>query len=321
VKLDFYNTVEGKAPSFNQGDVVNYRIDDASRFNAWYDQMKATLEADGPYSNFFRGVGEARYKLYNSAQRFWIQNNLREVESLAKPMSYIDMIQNMVDKAKEVKLLQQVFDYYDIGIGQQDFPLLSILQHYAAPTPLMDWTYDLNVALFFAIDGIKKSDKDNVIEDYVSIYRVNKNIHSPFMKDNLNFISGNVFPSVKKLSEFLTDKMVVYISDFEIQGAEDKNNRMIKPLTTYYNLNILAQRGLFIFNPHENMPLEDFPGLYPPAAPIPDNRIFCYNINKDLAEFIKYRIGKDGINERFIYPELKMYSQNILSEYLKFVIG
>src|SRR5258708_4468010 len=131
-KLTYYSTVEEKAPHFNQGDFVNYKIDDASRFNAWYDQMKAEAASgpEGPFANFFRGVSEARYKLYNSAQRFWIQNNLREVESLAKPLSYIDMIQNMVDKAKGVKLLQQVFEYYDIGSGQQDFPLLSILQHY-----------------------------------------------------------------------------------------------------------------------------------------------------------------------------------------------
>lgn len=318
-KLSFYGSVEEKLPHFNQGEVADFTIDNASQFIKWYDQMKSSLLAEGPFGNFFRGVTDARYKLYNSAQRFWIRNNLREVESLAKPLSYIDMIQNMIDKAKEVKLLQQVFGYYDLKSEQQDFPLLSILQHYNAPTPLMDWTYDLDVALYFAIDGLVRSDKANVIEDYVSIYRINKKIHSSFMLDNLNFISGNIFPSLKNLANWVTDLRVLYISDFEIQGAVDKFNRLIKPLTTYYNLNILAQKGIFIFNPNENVPLEDF--AVAPGAGYADSRVFCYNINKDLAELIKYRIGKEGINAGFIYPELKNYAQTILTDYLKFVIG
>jgi hypothetical protein len=265
-KLSFYGSVEEKSPHFNQGEAANFTIDTASQFIQWYDQMKALQNVEGPFANFFRGVTDARYKLYNSAQRFWIRNNLREVESLALPLSYIEMIQNMVDKAKTVKLLQQVFEYYDLKSEQQDFPLLSILQHYNAPTPLMDWTYDLDVALYFSIDGMAKSDKAGVIEDYVSIYRINKRIHSPFMPDNLNFISGNIFPSLKNLAAWVTDKRVYYISDFEIQGALDKSNRLIKPLTTYYNLNILAQKGIFIFNPNENLPLEDFSVAPAPAA-------------------------------------------------------
>jgi FRG domain-containing protein len=318
-KLSFYTSLAEKLPGFNQGEPVSYyKIDDASQFTAWYDLMKKTVKDEGPYCNFFRGVTEARYKLYNAAQRYWIRNNLMQVESLAKPLPYMEMIQNMVDKAKEVKLLQQVFAYYDLTKDQQDLPMLSILQHYNAPTPLMDWTYDLDIALYFSIDGLVKSEVDNVIEDYISVYRINKNTHSSFMIDNLNYASANIFPSVRLLAGWLQPGQVVYISDFEIKGEYDKYNRLIKPLTTYYNLNILAQKGLFVFNPDERKPLEEFPVPGPDREA--DNRIFCYNINKDLAELIRYRIGKEDINERFIYPELKGYAQNILTDYLKYVI-
>src|SRR5580692_11384214 len=135
-KLSFYTSLAEKSAWFNQGEPISYyTIDNASQFMAWYDQMKVTIQTDVPYGNFFRGVTEARYKLYNAAQRYWIRNNLTQVESLAKPLTYNEMIQNMVDNAKEVKLLQQVFAYYDLTKDQQDFPLLSILQHYNAPTP------------------------------------------------------------------------------------------------------------------------------------------------------------------------------------------
>jgi len=230
------------------------------------------------------------------------------------------MIQNMVNKAKEVKLLQQVFKYYDIKIDQMDFPLLSILQHYKAPTPLLDWTYDLNIALFFAIYNIKKSDISNVIDDYISIYRLNKNNHQSFLENNLNFMSANRFPGVSWLGGILQDKnSVIYISDFEInEFKKDDPDLIIKPLTSYYNLNILAQKGLFVFNPSEDRPLEDFPELH--ESEIGNTKIYCYNINKDLSELIKYKIGEKYINSDFLFPNLEQYSKKILDDYLKFVI-
>lgn len=226
----------------------------------------------------------------------------------------------MVDKAKEVKLLQQVFKYYGITDNQMDFPLLSILQHYKAPTPLMDWTYDVNIALFFAITDIKKSDRDDIIDDYISIYKLDKNIHSSFLKNNLNYLSANIFPSVSWLGEILQkDNSLIYISDFEIPEFENKEMGKIKPITTYYNLNILAQKGIFVFNPSEDKPLEEFYLFHNQNND--DNKVFCYNICKDLSELIKYKISKEGVNFEFLFPNLEQYSQRILDDYLKFVVG
>lgn len=315
-KLEYYQGLDSKHNSFNAAAPEYYQIDHASQFRDWYDLMTNTINANGNYINFFRGVNEAKYKLYNSAQRYWMQNNLMQLESLAQPLSYLDMLQNMVNRAKDIKLLRQVFEYYEISEEQMDIPLLSILQHYKAPTPLMDRTYDLNIALFFAICDLKRSDRGDEIDDYISIYRLNKNDHQSFLRNNLNYISGNVFPPIKQLGEWLQHNMLIYISDFEIAEFE-KANRKIKPLTTYYNLNILAQKGLFVFNPNESMPIEEFSALH---SPNPQAKIYCYNINKDLAELIKYRIGKEEINADFLFPNLELYSKRVLDQYLKFVM-
>jgi len=322
-KLNVYQSLEEKQGLFNSDpvhlDVKYFRIDQAYEFNDWYSQMTsaASRGADGKikFDVFFRGVNEAKYKLYNSAQRFWIQNNLMQLESLSQPISYLQMIQNMVEKAKEVRLLQQVFEYYQITPEQMDFPLLSILQHYRAPTPLMDWTYDLNIALFFAIMDIRRSEQAGVIDDYISIYKLDKNFHSSFLENNLNYVSANVFPQVSWLGEILKGKQfLIYISDFEVSAE-----RRIKPITTYYNLNILAQNGIFVFNPLEDKPLEEFSGLHAPAAG--DNKIFCFNICKDLSELIKYKIGKAGVSLDSLFPNLEQYSRRILDDFLKYVIG
>lgn len=323
-KLEYYQSLDKKRASFNSGKKTGvdqyYQIDDAHTFSQWYQAMSQAKAKDGPYANFFRGVSEARHKMYNSAQRYWIQNNLMQLESLTQPIPYLEMIQNMVNKAKEIKLLRQVFDYYEISDKQMDFPILSILQHYKAPTPLLDWTYDLDIALYFAICDVKKSEEKGVIQDYISIYRMNKNTHTSFLKNNLNFLSANVFPTVKGLGGHLGDDKVIYISDFELgPGDVDKNKRKIKPLTTYYNLNILAQQGLFVFNPHETRPLEAYADLHKPKGG--NTKIYCYNISKDLAELIKYRIGKNNINAESLYPNLEQYSRKILDEYLNYVIA
>jgi hypothetical protein len=316
-KLQVYKTLDEKRAYFNadiaQADVRYFKIDQAYEFNDWYNDV--TAPAAGRFDVFFRGVNEARYKLYNSAQRFWIQNNLMQLESLTQPVSYLQMIQNMVERAKEVKLLQQVFQYYGITPEQMDFPLLSILQHYKAPTPLMDWTYDVNIALFFAISDVRRAGEEGVIEDYISIYKLDKNLHSSFLKNNLNYLSANVFPQVSWLGEILkADRSLIYISDFEVS-----EERKIKPITTYYNLNILAQNGIFVFNPLEDTPLEEFPMFH--NQNVVDNRIVCYNICKDLAELIKYKISKAGVTSDFLFPNLEQYSQRILDDYLRFVVG
>jgi hypothetical protein len=301
-----------------------YTIDHANQFNDWYKEIThATVNRysiEGKYSTFYRGVNEAKHKLYNSAQRFWIQNNLEEAEGLQLPLTYLQMLQKMVNKAKEVKLLQQVFQYYEITPDQMDFPILSILQHYKAPTPLMDWTYDLNIALFFAIMDIKRSDKKDVIDDYISIYILNKNIHNSFLKNNLNYLSANVFPLVSWLGGILErDNSAIYISDFEIVDFEKKEQAKIKPLTTYYNLNILAQKGLFVFNPYQDKPLEELASYHGKINE--DNKIYCYNICKDLAELIRYTIGTKEVTSDFLFPNLVQYSQKILDDYLKYIVS
>ena len=303
-KLEFYGSLAEKQLSFF-GDLnipPEFKIDDAWQFKGWYDQMKSVV-GQNPLGNFFRGVREARYKLYNSSQRFWIQNNLTQLESLSQPLSYLQMIQNMVNQAKEQEIFSRVFDYYGLAPDQTDFPILSILQHYGAPTPLMDWTYDIDVALFFAIERVERSDESHDIRSYVSVYRVEKQSAAAFLRSNLQYVSGNVFPMISHLPK----GAMYYISDFEV-----KNERQTRPLTTYYNLNIMPQQGLFVFNPDEVDPLEKVA-----AAGQQGSGIICYNINKDLSELIRLTINKNGVNESLIYPELRRYAETILDGYLK----
>ena len=117
-------------------------------------------------SNFiFRGVNEAKYKLYNSAQRYWITHELKDFNA----ENYVYFVCNLIHNAKNY--LNGILDKYfkSFGYYPNDFSILSFLQHYKAPTPLLDWTKILNYALFFSLDNLEHFQR-NDINNYVSIY-------------------------------------------------------------------------------------------------------------------------------------------------------
>ncbi len=157
MKLECYNNFTDKDINF-ESTIIN-TMQDFDNFILNHNVLKSN-------KNFiFRGVNEAKYKLYNSAQRYWITNELQDLSS----ENYIYFIQNLIDNAKKYHngLLDMYFKSF--GYYPNDFSILSFLQHYKAPTPLLDWTKSFDYALFVAIDDLKKFPNEN-INNYFSLY-------------------------------------------------------------------------------------------------------------------------------------------------------
>ena len=60
-----------------------------------------------------------------------------------------------------------------MDVAETDFLYLSLMQHYSAKTPFLDFSYSLDKALFFAQDGYTDNLSENDIDNYVSIYWIN----------------------------------------------------------------------------------------------------------------------------------------------------
>lgn len=119
-QLSIYKTLDEKADVF-QTD-IHYIIDSKNDFDDWYNSVvKKQSNArsfvnqspsdsefeDNIYNHYpfiFRGVSEAKFKVYTSAQRDWIINDMNEWAGKA----YLEYINDLITKAYD-KLCYQKF--------------------------------------------------------------------------------------------------------------------------------------------------------------------------------------------------------------------
>jgi len=319
-KLKEYETFEEKNKLFfNKEQFV--QIDTKEEFDQWFKFYTSNIKESKKTDFIYRGMGDARYKLYTSAQRAWIQNDMKEWCG----KNFLHFINDMISQSKTYPLINKVFDLYDYNADEREFPILSILQHYTAPTPLMDWSYNLNVALFFATENLQCGNGHNKLSDYFSIYRIDKSKNKNEFLHIVDFSGGSI-PSFDKFLDFGDHENkpnangIFYISDFDEGNSYGTTpNAKIKivarkPLTTIYNQNIIPQEGVFIFNPFSEKTIEEvFNASKNESGWNLQLRPFsCFNIKKDLADYIRRRIKeKYSIDKNFIYPKLNEDAQKI----------
>ena len=185
MKLEEYSNLKQKESFFDAINVVTYED-----FDTIYEKLnQSTL--------LYRGIHEARYKIYTSAQREWITN-----EYSKQGVSFTQFIQSIITNIRQNTLLSKC--YKSLNINENDLLYISLLQHYGAPSPLLDFTHSLNIALYFALDGIKIASSDNDIDNYFSLYIIDRNKCGNELVDIVSFLDHGIENGTAMLEDFKT---------------------------------------------------------------------------------------------------------------------
>ena len=216
----------------------------------------------------FRGVCEAKYTMLTSLQR----NCPSEMRG--KQKEYLERL------LRQVKGCPAVVEYFkNSGVHINDLSCLSLMQHYGLPTPLLDFSTDINIALSFAADGLKTGNVNDEIDNYVSLYvfdtvfehEVGTPIQQVYMSGMANGIqllqdylrekpTESIYASVlKKIDEFIKwdDLKDIELTFIEYQPLAPDVVTYSNQRLNISNPNLDNQKGCFLLNLYdETMPLE-----------------------------------------------------------------
>lgn len=300
-----YETFDEKSHWFHAGNLIYWNSVE-NLFKSLDDEYKKSDK-----KIVYRGSSEAKFRMFNSAQRNFLPTE--KFDSNFDGNYYFELYENyIISSMKNVlswnnNTVENYFKYNNIKYNNC-FALLSFMQHYGIPTPLLDFTHNPFVALYFAIgdhDGKVTNNKEKIIDDFISIYKVYKPtiVHESFhyflTKDNPDLTSINY----QNLSRC---QRLYLLSD---EKTEFK---------VFNNPNVINQEGLFYYNNHPFCPLEvaycRFINEIVSSHKVHDNvksKIdskfgYCWNIHKSLIPAIRQKLNSMGINESFLFPNFKL---------------
>lgn len=296
--MNNYKNLTEKKSFYGPGNY--HKIENLSELQEF---MKETDGKKGSKKYAYRGMVDARYKIYSSFQREWIGNGLKSVYK----GSYKDCIDAMIQRILGNKTLD---DYYKaLKVVPNDWNALCFLQHYGAPTPLVDFTYNIDVALWFA------TEQGNDDCDYFSIIRIDVGdtdkmrdiLHGVKIKDKeklretdmkslfqhlvYNDLSDKFYPNPNK-SEY---KHVLLDMSADVFKSIITTNRKDNIDCNYYvgNLNMSAQDGVLLFLNDEERPLEE----------VMQGKIQVFDIKKDLCKYIGKYFADRKITADSLFPD------------------
>jgi len=321
-----YKSLVQKSFCFDQ-----YTIDTKEQFDQIYEKYKMSEDI------LFRGQREASWRLYSRLQRQWIIDKLYE-----KGYSYQELLSKFVvdGKAGFEEMILELLEAHHIDVIN-NISVLGFLQHHGCPTPLLDWTYKFQTALYFGLDKLEENAGPREIDNYFSVYFINqKDMEGGGMRqvmdDSLNVLDEE--HSAEMIAKYAKDEaqrlemtehfkgrkifdkdripgsgMIEYVTrvehmvEFPLSFFSDKDANTGFIFSLNNSKNILNQSGVFVWNASPSKPLEVVAAeLYfadnENANPNEYRFCECFNINKELAPYIEQILAEDGITKDFIYP-------------------
>lgn len=319
--LPEYSSLEEKQQFFAAGNKnTPWIINTEEEFDKFYDFLTKENNKDFETcknSLFFRGVNEARYKTYTSAQRNWLTNEWEDDTR----NGFINYIQ---EELRKIKSWGDLRNYYlSLGITPNDILYLAYLQHFGGGTPLLDITHSLDTGLFFAFYKIKAAkESEPVINQYVTLQIFKYDDYSSHFSKVVEVLNEGIFRAKNMIDKWKEnhpldtadisliekiEKITAWHNPSNPEGSLDSVAiglldfvkglvvRDLKGRSLYWsNIRLIAQRGAFLLYTDPILPLEEY---FRDKINVP--LIRAVHIRKDLRDYV---MGKIPELESRLFP-------------------
>lgn len=237
----------------------------------------------------FRGQAR-RWPLQTKLKRFWEEIDespceaVVETANLRTPCCWnVDLLNNLVER------------YLDQGCKVLRPPkdqLWAILQHYGAPTPLLDWTLSLNVALYFAFAVCPAKEQFHA---YVHIADIGK-IH------RMNYQEGLTIPKLRGLDYTKIENTWTFVWPSQ-----------------FGDIRFATQQGLFAYqnfkHPDDMIPLDDY--LRAKGNP---GTLLSVGIPVSERQQVMFYLEERGITHDALFPSWENICTDAMSNYRNYLM-
>lgn len=338
MKLSTYNSLQEKA------DIFKERYQCIDTWPNLEELLKQGISADC----VFRGMNEAKYKNYTSVQRYFITHELDK-----SGLTVSQVVQNEVKALlSENNLLRLYFD--SLGVEKNWFLLNSFLQHYGGITPLLDFTKNPLVALYFMQEkATVPTNGGDDIDNYCSLYYIKigdmDTVNSMIEEIVRRFSAGyekidqriesadkNKYPQVYKMTKEAIDSykqstksyIDTFFSEKFFAGYEDLQRYMEDEdmLLFVDNKNLTLESGQLNINkrvvmiPNLNSIAQE--GVFVMRAglkPLESSHIHCIDIHKSIIPTIREYLKQKRISKEILFPQEEKIAEKALSQSLLYI--
>ena len=252
----------------------------------------------------FRGQGDASWPIESTLLRL-VKRCHSEVNDPETPNIYEGKM------LEEFKYRYPLYDSTKRIDQSNNVEWLALMQHYGAPTRLIDFTKSIFVALFFALDG--SYDKDSVIWAIRKFDPEKEHVKVYCKKNNCSSVSQST------LSDYFRQRANTFIGNFQ---GKDGIDEILPIYPAVANERITIQQGLFLMSANLHKSFED---VFNSVMGIGNNKLeteIVNLLNASYDRFAKFGI-KNLVQFKIIIPrkfkwELTqlLYQMNISAETL-----
>lgn len=320
--METYNSFDEKKENFHHTLVSN--IDTLKRELSKFDSITKVSQIGIPMTKrfFFRGVSNSSYKIYSSMQRCCFERN-NNGHNISMSELSIEIFRRFNNNAI-------LIDAFNKEVPQpsnnSDLAKWAFIQHFGGPSHFIDFTPDINSALFFALPKPGKETynaDDDDLNNYISIYVYQDN---PYKNGNLNTMyesssqrgrelvsdANKQYPNMAIDTTEIDKQMLTQSIDNTFWGASIYGEEMFqitlpgdgrKNEMNLNNSHIAKQKGNFFQgNINEFFPLEFAPNLRTALWDNMENKYYgpygyCLDIHKSLIQEIRQNFSIPTKNE------------------------